>query len=177
MRLEPHSPQTADEQRSYFPDWACRVPEVREELEADHNSYLAGGYAEEFGYWAQHGSSRGVTVLQGELPEECVEWLCQAGGLHPGYPIRPYPSAPEGEPPGNRFTAHQRAQRVVARGERSLDLARDEVKDHGIFIRVTDRPYERERHHFAQRAGAVFTRMLAVLVAIRWKLPRRHRAR
>jgi len=45
MRLDPSSPLRTDEQRRYFPDWTCGVLEVCEELEADHNSYLAGGYA------------------------------------------------------------------------------------------------------------------------------------
>ena len=44
-----------DEYRRYFPDWTRRSLAVGEEVEADHNSYLAGGYAEEFGYLARPG--------------------------------------------------------------------------------------------------------------------------
>src|SRR5262245_28378552 len=93
MRLAPDSPQREDEQRRYFPDWTPCLPEELDELEAEHNSYLAGGYAEEFGYWAQAGSSRGVPLLDGEPPEQSAEWFGQAAAMHPGYPIRPCPLA------------------------------------------------------------------------------------
>ena len=39
-----------DEQRRYFPDWIECLPARLPELEADHNSYLAGGYADAVRY-------------------------------------------------------------------------------------------------------------------------------
>ena len=95
MRVQPESPQRTDEQRSYFPDWTPHLPKAPAELEADHNSYLAGGYAEEFGYLARPGVSRGVPVLDGEPPEDCAEWRCEAAAMHPGYPITPWSSVME----------------------------------------------------------------------------------
>ena len=53
MHLQSNAHQRTGEYRRYFPDWTHRSLRVGEELEADHNSYLAGGYAEEFGYLAQ----------------------------------------------------------------------------------------------------------------------------
>ena len=60
MRVEPDSRKRMGETRRYFPDWTHRSLASGPELEADHNSYLAGGYAEEFGYRAQPGYSRGA---------------------------------------------------------------------------------------------------------------------
>jgi len=55
-------------------------------LESDHNSYLAGGYAEEFGYDAWRNGAPALPTLAGE-PERCREWSLQIEGLHPGYPL------------------------------------------------------------------------------------------
>ena len=159
MRVRPDSPQRTDEQRSYFPDWTPHLPKVAEELEADHNSYLAGGYAEEFGYLAQPGVSRGVPVLDGEPPEECAEWRCEAAAMHPGYPITPYPLALDRDQRGAKF-------------ERSR-VTEASVESHGGFVTVAERTYERERHGSAQRMAAAVTRLLAALVVLRWELPRR----
>ena len=159
MRVRPDSPQRTDEQRSYFPDWTPHLPKVSAELEADHNSYLAGGYAEEFGYLARPGVSRGVPVLHGEPPEECAEWRCEAAAMHPGYPITPYPLALDRD---QRGTICERSAVTEA-----------SVESHGGFVTVTDRTYERERHGSAQRVAAVVTRVLAALVVLRWELPRR----
>jgi hypothetical protein len=139
------------------------LPKAPEELEADRNSYLAGGYAEEFGYLARPGVSRGVPVLDGEPPEESTEWRCEAGAMHPGYPITPYPLAVDRDPTGDDFGASVKASpetevRVVSRGG---------------FIAVSNRPYEREHHRSAQRVAAVVTRLLAALVVLRWDWPRR----
>lgn len=176
MRLEPDSPRRADEERRYFPDWTDHLAEVREEVEADHNSYLAGGYAEEFGYHARPGASRGVPVLDGEPPEESAEWHCQAHATHPGYPIRPRPIALDGEQNGAPGTGNRERQRIGRSRESPLDIAR-ETSPRGAFVRVTDRPYEHERHHVEQRAAAVLTRFLAALVSFRWGLPRGRRPR
>jgi hypothetical protein len=158
MRLGPDSPQRADEQRSYFPDWTPYLPKGREELEADHNSYLAGGYAEEFGYLSGPGVSRGVSVLDGGPPEESAEWRMEAAAMHPGYPITPYPLAPDHEP--------------AMTCERSLEIEAS-VTSQGGFITVADRAYEREHRRSGRRVAAVVTRLLGRLVALRWELPRR----
>lgn len=163
MRLEPESPRRTDEDRRYFPDWTRSLVDAGEEIEADHNSYLAGGYAEEFGYRAQPGSSRGVRLLDGESPEEIPEWQRQADATHPGYPIKPRPVVFDGD-------AALEWQRVVASHETPLESAH-EVSYHGTFVRVTDRPYEHERHHADQRAAALVTRVLAGLLTWRWGLP------
>src|SRR5690606_26583071 len=105
----------------------------------DHNSYLAGGYAEEFGYRAQPGYSRGVPVLDGEAPEECIEWQRQARVTHPGYPIRPHPLEIDIERIGRRDAWN--AIRDVERWKHEPGGA-----DHlGTFVCVSDRTYAR-RH-------------------------------
>jgi len=165
MRLEPDSPQPLPEERRYFPDWTGGVVEVREGVEAvaDHYSYLAGGYAEEFGYHPQPGSSRGEPVLDGEPPD-----------THPGYPLKPRPVALEAEQDGAPRMTNRERQRFERYRESPPDTAR-ETRPRGAFVRVTDRPYERERYRFQQRAAAVLTRLLAALMSFRWGLPRRHR--
>jgi hypothetical protein len=174
MRLPPDSPRREDEERRYFPDWNEPLVENREELEADHNSYLAGGYAEEFGYHAQPGSSRGVPVLDGEPPEDSAEWLGQAAITHPGYPIRPRPVALDGEQTASGSTASRKRQ-VVAAHEAPLGTAGG-LGHRGTFVRVTERPYEHERHHAGQRAAAVLTRFLAALATLSWGLPHRRKS-
>jgi hypothetical protein len=68
----------------YFPEWADRPATVGRQLEADRNSYLAGGYAEEVGYREQ-GGCRAIGRLDGD-PENSYLWRAHIGGLHPGYP-------------------------------------------------------------------------------------------
>ena len=68
----------------YFPEWADRPATVGRQLEADRNSYLAGGYAEEVGYREQRGY-RAIGRLDGD-PENSYLWHAAIGGLHPGYP-------------------------------------------------------------------------------------------
>ncbi|HVY80471.1 MAG TPA: hypothetical protein VG994_05765 [Steroidobacteraceae bacterium] len=166
MRLQPDSPRRADEPRSYFPDWTPHLPRAAEELEAAHNSYLAGGYAEEFGYIAQLGASRGVPVIDGESPEQSVEWRFEARAMHPGYPIKPYPLASDLE-----IAAFQERRHASLR-PRSPKLDANEAPRVG-FVPVIERPYERERRRSGQRAAAALTRLLARVVAFRWELPRR----
>jgi hypothetical protein len=138
MRLEPDSPQRINEQRRYFPDWTRRVLEVHEELEADHNSYLAGGYAEEFGYCAQGGASRGVPLLDGESPEDYAEWLARTAAIHPGFPLRAYPIAL----PSHAVRAPAERPRIAA-----------SIAYRGTYVTVTDR----------SRTPTVLTRVLAAL--------------
>lgn len=76
----------AVEDRRFFPEWADRPPSTESLHEADRNSYLAGGYAEEFGHGVQQ------TIPAAHTPaEEDTEWRVQIGGLHPGYPECPRP--------------------------------------------------------------------------------------
>ena len=165
MHLKPDSPQRTNEQRRYFPDWTHRSLKDGEELEADHNSYLAGGYAEEFGYRADAVASRGVPLLDGEPPEESEERLVQAVTMHPGYPIRAYPVAPA-------RVRHDGAFMTTPQ----LHVEAHEVTDHGAFVRVVDRPYERDHHRPGRRVAAMLTRLLAALVAWRWESSHRRRA-
>lgn len=161
MRMHPSSRRRMGEQRRYFPDWTARPLERRAELEADHNSYLAGGYAEEFGYRAQPGCSRGVPVLDGESPEECVEWQGQARATHPGYPIRPHPIEVDVDRGARKHDCNK-----IAGSERSRH------EPSGGFVFVSNRPYERMRKGTAQRAAAVSRRFVAAMVELRWKLRR-----
>jgi hypothetical protein len=166
MHLQSNAHERTDEYRRYFPDWTHRSLRVGEELEADHNSYLAGGYAEEFGYLAGAESSRGVPLIDGESPDDYALRLVQRGGMHPGYPLRPYPVAVDREK-----TARRRAM-LPSSSSASYDDTY-EVRDHGKFVRVTERPYEREHRRPAHRAFAAVTRFLAAVVALRWESPSR----
>jgi hypothetical protein len=172
IHLEPDSPRRAGEQRRYFPDWECRLREVCEEIEADHNSYLAGGYAEEFGYGTQSGASRGVPLLDGKSPEESAAWRCQAAAMHPGYPIRPYPIVPEDEPRAPRVDSAARSLHTEMSND-GVRVTVHEVTYHGRFVPVADRAYERDRRRATQRATALLTRFAAALFALRWGFPRR----
>lgn len=77
----------AAEEHLFFPEWADRPSSTETLREAEHNSYLAGGYAEEFGHRDRsHMSPPGAVSA-----EEDAEWRVQIGGLHPGYPECPRP--------------------------------------------------------------------------------------
>ena len=77
----------AVEDHRFFPEWADRPPSTESLHEADRNSYLAGGYAEEFG----HGVRETLSAAHAPPAEEDSEWRVQIGGLHPGYPECPRP--------------------------------------------------------------------------------------
>jgi hypothetical protein len=166
MHLQANARERTDEYRRYFPDWTHRSLRIGEELEADHNSYLAGGYAEEFGYLAQAQSSRGVPLIDGESPDDHTLRLVQRAGMHPGYPLRPCPIALD-----RKTTSRRRAMSPPSSG-----VSHDGVRaamDHGSFVRVTERPYECEHRQLARRAVAAVTRLLAAVVALRWETRRR----
>ncbi len=74
----------------YFPDWADRPVTAGRYLEAERNSYAAGGYAEEFGYRAQR-EWRAARASAADL-EGSGRWHVYVDGLHPGYPECPRPS-------------------------------------------------------------------------------------
>lgn len=74
----------------YFPEWADRPPGPDAQHESDRNSYLAGGYADEFGYGTGGGRPPAIPALDGD-PEGGKLWREQIGALHPGYPECPKP--------------------------------------------------------------------------------------
>lgn len=74
----------------YFPEWADRPSGPDAQHESDRNSYLAGGYADEFGYGAHPGGRPAIAPLDGD-PESSRLWREQIGALHPGYPQCPKP--------------------------------------------------------------------------------------
>ena len=86
------------EDHRFFPEWADRPPSTESLREVDRNSYLAGGYAEEFG----HGVQQTISAAHAPPAEEGSEWRVQIGGLHPGYPECPRPRdrEPRGKPLG-----------------------------------------------------------------------------
>src|SRR5262245_48425908 len=145
MHLQSNAHERTDEYRRYSPDWTHRSLRGGEELEADHNSYLAGGYAEEFGYLAQNGFSRGVPLIDRESPDDYALRLVQQAGMHPGYPLRPYPVAVD-----RKQTPRRRAKARSSSGVSHDDVC--EVSDRGKFVAVTERPYEREHRQLAHRA-------------------------
>lgn len=79
----------------YFPEWADRPPGPDTQRESDRNSYLAGGYADEFGYGALAGRPPAIDPLAGD-PEDSRLWREQVGALHPGYPQCPKPLERDG---------------------------------------------------------------------------------
>jgi hypothetical protein len=83
----------------YFPEWADRQLRSGVYLEAGRNSYLAGGYAEEFGYGDERDCRVGACLVVAD-PERCCLWGAQIGGLHPGYPEWATPHERGSEPGG-----------------------------------------------------------------------------
>jgi hypothetical protein len=158
------------EQHRYFPDWTLRSLTSGPETEAEYNSYLAGGYAEEFGYRARISYSPEVSELDGDVPDFCRERRSQASPVHPGYPLKAHPIACERD--------IMRDERATAAVMRSGGLA-DRFAFEGIaersstFIVVSNRPRMRNRVGFMQRAAIASIRLAAALVALRWALRRR----
>lgn len=77
--------QLLNENHRYFPEWADRPETSGPPVEADHNSYLAGGYSEEFGYRVSLDQPPVFSPLEGD-PDSSRLWYVQITGLHPGYP-------------------------------------------------------------------------------------------
>lgn len=167
MRGKPDSPSRMGEQRRYFPDWTRHARASSFELEADHNSYLAGGYAEEFGYCAQSGFSRNVPVLEDESPELCRERHRQAQATHPGYPLRAHPLAGD-------FDRMARQRRIAAARQNGAPAQQVSVSvNYGIYFSVDRRSFPREQGSPQARATIIATRLTAALTALRWALRRR----
>jgi hypothetical protein len=163
MRAKPDSESRMGEQRRYFPDWTRHARASSFELEAEHNSYLAGGYAEEFGYWAQPGFSRNVSVLEGESPERCCERFRQAQVTHPGYPLRAHPLAGDLD----------RKARERKRGGTSLAPKASEPVKHGTYVTIGQRSYASQQVSPRFRAMIIANRLAAALMALQWALRRR----
>jgi hypothetical protein len=85
MRIDRSSRGWAEVTHRYFPEWADRPARKGVPRESDRNSYMAGGYAEEFGYRTQPGLPAPAPPLAGD-PERSRQWRAQIGALHPGYP-------------------------------------------------------------------------------------------
>ena len=124
----------AVEDHRFFPEWADRPPSTENLHEADRNSYLAGGYAEEFG----HGVQEAISAAHLPPAEEGREWRVQIGGLHPGYPEFPRPRDRDlrGEPLG--------ATAPLRSGSRAVGVLYRSVAAFKV-IRV-GRSSEHERH-------------------------------
>lgn len=92
MQYPQDSERRAVEDHRFFPEWAERPAVTGSLHEVDRNSYLAGGYAEEFG----HRARSALHAWAGSAPVEAEgEWRVQNGCLHPGYPECPRPVARE----------------------------------------------------------------------------------
>ncbi len=94
-----------NEDHRYFPEWADRPGIPGPLVEADHNSYLAGGYSEEFGYYVSVDRPPVFAPLTGD-PDGSRLWYVQIAGLHPGYP--------ECGRPDDRDCLRQRAEMEAA---------------------------------------------------------------
>ncbi|MGH8260268.1 MAG: hypothetical protein ACREUG_11310 [Steroidobacteraceae bacterium] len=98
MQYEQDPVPRASEIHRFFPEWADRPASAGPLLEGDHNSYLAGGYSEEFGYRVRPDFPPIFPLLAGD-PDGSWEWTVQIDGLHPGYPECPRPTDRSGTPP------------------------------------------------------------------------------
>lgn len=158
------------EQHRYFPDWTLRSLMSGPEIEAEDNSYLAGGYAEEFGYRARFGYSPTVSELDGDVPEFCREQRSQASPVHPGYPLKAQPITNELD--SNR---DERESTATPRGGGLTDrFAYEGVAERSnTFIVVSNRSRMRNRAGVLPRAAIASIRLAAALVALRWALRRR----
>lgn len=137
----------------YFPEWADRPVGPDAQHESDRNSYLAGGYADEFGYGLSPGYLPAFIPLDGD-PEGGRLWREQTGALHPGYPECPQPLARDGreESPQahgqHTFPIEPRMSggfRVIQVGRRARDPGRHAVLRLGVISFFADRLIRRRR--------------------------------
>jgi hypothetical protein len=112
----------------YFPEWADRPTRDGVAREAERNSYLAGGYAEEFGYLACPDSQLAFRALPRD-PERSLLWRAQIGAVHPGYPECPTPLA--------RFERADEATHAARASVERLQLPEPgRTRSQGGFVRV-----------------------------------------
>jgi hypothetical protein len=157
------------EQHRYFPDWTLRSLSSGPDFEADENSYLAGGYAEEFGYRARISWSPNVSELDGDVPESHREQRSRALPVHPGYPFKPHPYTTELD-----IDSDEHASAAITRGSEPVDQFADDAvaARTSTFVVVSNRP--RAQHSGVRpRAASASIRLAAALVALRWSLRRR----
>ena len=100
-----------NEDHRYFPEWADLPGMPGPPAEADHNSYLSGGYSEEFGYHVSVDRPPVFAPLDGD-PDDSRLWYVQITGLHPGYP--------ECGRPDDRNTLRRRGPREAMEEARSV---------------------------------------------------------
>jgi hypothetical protein len=141
------------EPRRYFPDWTCCPLPLGREVEADHNSYLAGGYAEEFGYTASAEWSRGVPVLD-EPPDRARQRRGQAYMTHPGYPLR----------------AHPLLELHAVRTRRHSPIAADHQSEGAYCVVHVQAVNDGSSHTLEQTGKKVAVRLASSIVALRWAL-------
>ncbi len=149
------------EQHRYFPDWTLRSLANGPEIEAEDNSYLAGGYAEEFGYRALISYSPDVSELDGDVPESFREQRAQASPVHPGYPLEAHPVTSDLE-----VTRDGRVIGVLT----SAFVHERVTAGSSTFVSVSNRP---RRLDVLPRTTVVSIHLAAALVALRRALRRR----
>lgn len=148
-----------NEDHRYFPEWADR-PGLRGPLvEADHNSYLAGGYSEEFGYHLSADRPLVFAPLD-EDPDSSRFWYVQITGLHPGYPEC---GRPEDRDRSRRRggTEEARRARIGAISIRDSAAAPHETKRPIRVIRVGVRAGKAQHDGFATRLTSLWARWRA----------------
>jgi len=156
------------EQHRYFPDWTLRSLTIGQELEADDNSYLAGGYAEEFGYRARFSSSLGASELDGDVPEPCRELRSPAYPVHPGYPFKAHPIATDSD-----IGRDGQARAAVTRSDGAADPYELVTERSGTFTFLVSTRSHMRNSGALPRASIASIRLAAAWVALRWAL--RHR--
>ncbi|HEX5460930.1 MAG TPA: hypothetical protein VFX20_13255 [Steroidobacteraceae bacterium] len=163
----PDSVPRLNEEHRYFPEWADRPEIPGSPLEADHNSYLAGGYSEEFGYRTGTDRPPVFPALEGN-PDESGLWRVQVTGFHPGYPECPRPEDGERLRHGRipQDGGSERDQRLMAAARSSGAASRAAVREFRV-IRVGLREGRDLLHgKFSARLASILTH-----------LPLRHRGR
>lgn len=130
---EPDGADSVSETHRYFPEWADRPIGPETQHEADRNSYLAGGYADEFGYGTPAGRPPAIAPLDGD-PERSRLWGEQIGALHPGYPQCPKPADRLLEPNAARALAQKRDMEELRRSFAAQALRSQGVARMGFRI-------------------------------------------
>lgn len=149
MQSEMALDQALSATHRYFPEWADRPVGPEAQHEADRNSYLACGYADEFGYGASPGLPPAIAPLEGD-PEDSRLWREQIGALHPGYPECPKPLERFGremsaEAPPARFVPRQPRARTDVRIIQVRPRDRDPLLRIGVIAFLAERLIRR-RH-------------------------------
>lgn len=140
-----------NEDHRYFPEWADLPGKRGPLVEADHNSYLSGGYSEEFGYYVSADRPPVFAPLDGD-PDDSRLWYVQITGLHPGYPEC---GRPHDRNPLRRGEAMEGARRV---GRGSGAAPRKSMRPIRV-IRVGERTRRTASHDgLATRLTSLWTR-------------------